>query len=775
MIIEKIVIKSFGLITDMTLEFSDKVNVIEGQNEAGKSTIAAFIKYMLYGFESVDSVDTVSERKKRINWETGVAQGSMYVRVGDKRYLISRTTVPTDNSPRPAYKEEASIVDLETGEPAFGKLAAGDVFFGVDRELFDNTAFIGQIGDAGISEDSVKQSIENILFSGSERINNQRAAAKISEKMHSLLHESGSGGAIVDLVAREEELEEKLEECNEDNRNILAKENELFQIRRRRKEAEERQDNLYELDNCYSNVMLIQSFDQLHELEVELEEKNDKYARYIEENTKADFAPSEQYLTDLAVARKGVNESYHALGDAQDAYTEQKNAVGITKEIEASIELADEVGGEESILKRASSFFKARIKFIALSILAALGVIAAVVFEIVDMPNDNLLPKIAVGCVGVIALVCGIICLVKFIGRSRSLTELEKLFGTATYTDLKGKIAVVAEARGKRDAMLSATESARLATERAKERYENSKRELTALILKWGEEPPVSELGEFLDKLEARVKAYLDRKAELFEEKTAVEITVKEIRRSLADKSEVDVRAQVSPLKRKALSGINHDEIVNGIEDAKAAIAKEDALAFDVENELSLLKGRASDPAEYYSKIEAISTRRQELQDKHKAYFIALGAITGASDNLRAEISPRLGEYATRMMEIMTDKKYSDFDVSDGLKVTFTAPNGERKSVDFLSGGTRELAYVAVRAALIDMLYTEKPPICFDESFAHQDNVRARSMMRGIKQLSEEGCQSFIFTCRGREALLATEIIPDAGVFKLSVIEEETV
>ena len=51
MIIEKIVIKSFGVITDLTLDFSEKVNVIEGGNEAGKSTIAAFIRYMLYGFD----------------------------------------------------------------------------------------------------------------------------------------------------------------------------------------------------------------------------------------------------------------------------------------------------------------------------------------------------------------------------------------------------------------------------------------------------------------------------------------------------------------------------------------------------------------------------------------------------------------------------------------------------------------------------------------------------------------------------------------------------
>ena len=85
MIIEKIVIKSFGLITDLTLEFSEKVNVIEGQNESGKSTIAAFIKYMLYGFDDSDSEEAISERKKRINWDTGYAQGIMYVRVRDTR------------------------------------------------------------------------------------------------------------------------------------------------------------------------------------------------------------------------------------------------------------------------------------------------------------------------------------------------------------------------------------------------------------------------------------------------------------------------------------------------------------------------------------------------------------------------------------------------------------------------------------------------------------------------------------------------------------------
>lgn len=775
MIIEKIIIKSFGLITDMTLEFSERVNVIEGQNESGKSTIAAFIKYMLYGFEESDSEGAVSERKKRINWYTHTAEGSMYVRVKDKRYLITRSTTPSDTSPRTTYKEESSIVDLETGSPAFGKLSAGEVFFGVDRELFDNTAFIGQVGDAGIDEVTVKESIENILFSGNEKINNQRAAAKIADKMQALINDSGTGGAIVDLVTREGELAAKLEAYNEDNRQILIKESELHSIKARRAEAEDKQNKLHELDACYSNVMLIQTFDQLHTLEEECEKKTQAYNDFIESNTRAGFVPDEQYFTDLSVARKGVNEAYHALGDAQDAYSEQKRAIGITKEIENAIKLADERGGEAKIVETATAKRKEQTLSLAAGIGGAVLAIVAIVFEIVLAGSDALFGKIALGVGAAAAIALAAWGVYSFLRVRRDLALLEKAFGTDSYGDLKGKIGVIAEARAKRDAIAAATESAKLAVERQRDRYENAKRELTALILKWGEEPPASELSDFLDKLEAKVKCFLDRKRELYDEKADIEITVREVRRTLSAKSEIDVRAQVSPLKRKALAGVNHDEIISGIADAKAKIAEEDRLAFEVESELSILKARSGDPGSYYSRIQAISSRRQELQDKHKAYFLALEAIKGASDNLRAEISPRLGEYSTRLMEIMTDKKYSSFDVSDGLKVTFRDPTGEQKSVDFLSGGTKELAYVAVRAALIDMLYTEKPPICFDESFAHQDNLRARSMMKAIGHLAGEGYQSFIFTCRGREATIAKDIIPSTGVYKLSLVEEETV
>ena len=111
--------------------------------------------------------------------------------------------------------------------------------------------------------------------------------------------------------------------------------------------------------------------------------------------------------------------------------------------------------------------------------------------------------------------------------------------------------------------------------------------------------------------------------------------------------------------------------------------------------------------------------------------------------------------------------------MSDGLRVSFTSKDGERRSIDFLSGGTRDLSYVSLRMALIDMLYGERPPVCFDESFAHQDNVRAKSMMKALKKLSDDGQQSFVFTCREREAALARDVSKSSGVYKLTAYGDD--
>ena len=774
MIIHRIHIKSFGSIDDTTMDFSDSINVIEGQNESGKSTIAAFIKYMLYGFAGEDGGDSLSEREKRVSWKTGRAEGSMTVTAKGKQYLISRSTVRTENFPRVAYKEECSITDLETGAPVFGKAPAGELFFNVWSDLFDNTAFIGQIGDSGIDKDSVKKSIENILFSASITQNTDDAAKKVSEKMHTLYDENTRSGMICDLMQRSSDFEERFLLANEENRKILAKEAKLHEIKEARQEEISRRDKGIELDMCYRNVLIIQDFDKLHALEAEYDAKNDEHTAFISENTKAGFVPTEQYLNDIRMARQRVDDSYRALVEANQHYTDEKNAVGITREIENAIALADEAGGEAEILSSAKNIRMSQIKNIAGAVGGALVGVAALVFEIAAKGAlAGVLARIGFGLLGLAGLVLGALMVVFFLKNKGRLAALENKFSTVSLADLTAKISVIAESRKKRDDLARSTENARIAVGLAKEEYDRAKDNLLEVILRWGEEPPASGLNDFLDGLADRVREFLDRERELRGEREEIEFKVRELRNSLAGKNEIDIRALVPPLKRKILDQVDHESILEQISDASLKITAHDALAAEVEKELFLLKTGATDPGELYSKIQANEAHIDELRFQHKSYFVALEALRAASEKLRLEISPRLGEYSTKLMEIMTNKKYTGIDVTDGLKVSFTDATGEEKSVDFLSGGTRDLTYIALRMALIDMLYSENPPVCFDESFAHQDNVRAKSMMCAISHLAEkEKMQSFIFTCRARESQLACEVSRNTAVFKLPGNEE---
>ena len=70
MIIEKLNIKAFGKLRDYNLELAPGVNIIEGENESGKSTLCAFIKFIFYGIPA-------KERATLVSWSDSRADGSL--------------------------------------------------------------------------------------------------------------------------------------------------------------------------------------------------------------------------------------------------------------------------------------------------------------------------------------------------------------------------------------------------------------------------------------------------------------------------------------------------------------------------------------------------------------------------------------------------------------------------------------------------------------------------------------------------------------------------
>ena len=49
MIFTKLRVRNFGKLQELEINLGEKLNIIFGSNEAGKTTILAFLKAMLYG------------------------------------------------------------------------------------------------------------------------------------------------------------------------------------------------------------------------------------------------------------------------------------------------------------------------------------------------------------------------------------------------------------------------------------------------------------------------------------------------------------------------------------------------------------------------------------------------------------------------------------------------------------------------------------------------------------------------------------------------------
>ena len=178
MIIEQINIINFGKLQNFTLDLTEGINIIEGSNESGKSTISAFIKFMFYGL-----APEAGERARSISWQSSTAAGTLTLRDGESLYRIEREAVPakSQSEAKVTMRERCAVIDTATGKPLYKGKVPGEVFFGIPRAVFESTAFIGQLEGTQAGGRTLAEAAENILFSADETVNTKKAVKKLDE------------------------------------------------------------------------------------------------------------------------------------------------------------------------------------------------------------------------------------------------------------------------------------------------------------------------------------------------------------------------------------------------------------------------------------------------------------------------------------------------------------------------------------------------------------------------------------------------------------------
>ncbi len=144
MTIERIKINSFGLHKNLELHFTGGINVLYGENESGKSTLLAFVRSVLYGF---DSRVSDNPRKKYMPWDAtdGRFGGELIFTHMDKRY---RATALFTQSKRTdiitLYNDiTGAVIVIPDGQ------SIGEYILGLTASAFDCSVFAAQLNSRG--------------------------------------------------------------------------------------------------------------------------------------------------------------------------------------------------------------------------------------------------------------------------------------------------------------------------------------------------------------------------------------------------------------------------------------------------------------------------------------------------------------------------------------------------------------------------------------------------------------------------------------------------
>lgn len=183
MILEKLYIDGFGKFSDYSLNFSPSIQILYGENEAGKSTIHAFIQAMLYGIPKGASKKEVFFQYRPFSKALGFG-GSLTFSHQGKSYCVQRDFLQGG---------EAHITILPQGE----KLSEGESFLQdllspFSLESFKNTVSIRQLKSSTEREMvyELQAMLSNFQESGNVELNPQAALdyleqeeARLREKM----------------------------------------------------------------------------------------------------------------------------------------------------------------------------------------------------------------------------------------------------------------------------------------------------------------------------------------------------------------------------------------------------------------------------------------------------------------------------------------------------------------------------------------------------------------------------------------------------------------
>ena len=195
-------VHSFGKLKNVDLQFQSGVNVLQQANSHGKTTMAGFIRAMLYGFTYTRNKG-VTDAVHFAPWgSTEKFGGSMVVEHEGAHYRIERFFGAT------ARQETLNITNEKTGSPLNWQKQPGEMLLGLTAESYDRSAYYPQEGVELATNENLDSRLANLVQDGAEDYDKVQERLRAYKK--NLRYERGMGGEIYELECKKRQLEEQL-------------------------------------------------------------------------------------------------------------------------------------------------------------------------------------------------------------------------------------------------------------------------------------------------------------------------------------------------------------------------------------------------------------------------------------------------------------------------------------------------------------------------------------------------------------------------------------
>lgn len=287
-------IENFGVLSDFDFVFDDGLTTICQGNGFGKSTFAAFIKAMFYGFPRTGARNIVENERKRYDpWQGGKYGGYLEFEIQDTSYRVTRYFGKT------AAKDTFSLLDLSSRRPSeVYSEKLGEELFRLDADSFARSTYVPQLSASDVeATTSIRTKLSNLVEDTNDLSNYDTAEKKLRDYRTKFRAYRGNGGIINEVRDKYLTLENQKDQAEQQKPRLQDIVEEIEQLNREKTAKTEDVSVLREKIRRASHQKARQVTQRhLGELRTDIS-KNQQYLHEMDKNYPAGYPTPEEIKT----------------------------------------------------------------------------------------------------------------------------------------------------------------------------------------------------------------------------------------------------------------------------------------------------------------------------------------------------------------------------------------------------------------------------------------------------------------------------------------------